>query len=92
MTALTTDSDTGPDSDRNNRPPKQVIPRVFHAPDPLGSEPSFPPESLGPGEHTEMIRRIFAQRHVRPSERPCPTETTFRMGPRTLILHHSPST
>ena len=43
MTALTTDSDSGPDSDRDNRPPRQVIPRVFHAPDPLGLAPSFPP-------------------------------------------------
>ena len=47
MTALTTDSGTGLDSpgksDRGNRPPRQVIPRVFHAPDPLCSAPSFPP-------------------------------------------------
>ena len=47
MTALTTDSDTGPDSpgtsDRGNRPPRQVTPRVFHAPDPPGSAPSSTP-------------------------------------------------
>ena len=50
MTALTTDSDTGPDSpgtsDRGNRPPRQIIPRVFHAPDPLGSAPPSPPPDL----------------------------------------------
>ena len=47
MTALTTDRNTGPDSpgisNRRNRPPRQVIPRVFHAPDSLGSAPSLPP-------------------------------------------------
>ena len=47
MPALTTYSDTGPDppgvSDRGKRPPRQVTPRVFHAADPLGSAPPFPP-------------------------------------------------
>ena len=95
MTALTTDSDTGPDSlgtsDRGNRPARQLIPRVFHAPDPLSSAPSFPPRiALTRGTHPN-IHCTFAQRHDRPSGRPCPTETTFRMGPRTLSLHHSPS-
>ena len=81
MTALTTDSDTGPDSpgtsDRGNRPPRQVTPRVFHAPDHLGSAPSFPPRIDRPGDHTEMNCRIFAQRHGRPSERPCPRNPPF---------------
>ena len=70
MTALTTDSDSGPDSDRDNRPPRQVIPRVFHAPDPLGSAPPFPPVSLGPGEDTKMTRCIVALRRGQLSARP----------------------
>ncbi|CAN0248323.1 unnamed protein product [Ascophyllum nodosum] len=69
MTALTTDSDSGPDSDRDNRPPRQVLPRVFHAPDPLGSTPSFPPRISRPEEHTLMTRCIVAPRHGRLSER-----------------------
>ena len=52
----------------------------------------IPPRIARPGAHTEMIRRIFVQRHGRPSERPCPTKTTFWSGPRTLSLHRSPST
>ena len=52
MTALTTDSDTGPDSpgasDRGKRPPRQVTPRVVHVPDPLCSVPSFPPRIARP--------------------------------------------
>ena len=46
MVALTTESDTGPDSpgetDRDKRPPRQVSLRVFHAPDPHGIAPPFP--------------------------------------------------
>ena len=41
--------------------------------------------------HVEMIRNISLQRHDRPSERACPTETSFRTGPRTPSLHCSPS-
>ena len=52
MTALTTDSDTRPDSpgdtDRDKRPPRQVTPRVFHAPDPLSLAPPFPPRIARP--------------------------------------------
>ena len=65
MTALTTDSDSGPDSDWDNRPPRQVIPRVFHAPDPLGSTPSFPPRiSRTRGTHRNDSL------HCRPETRP----------------------
>ena len=45
--ALTTDSDTGPDSSgetaRDKQPPRQVAPSVFHAPDPPGVAPPFQP-------------------------------------------------
>ena len=60
MTVLTTNSDTGPGSpgtsDPGNRPPRQVTPCVFYAPDPLGSAPSFPPGNESP--------------HLRPETRP----------------------
>ena len=52
MTALTTDSESGPDSDRDNRPPRQVIPRVFHAPDPLDPASSSPPPNLSDPRNT----------------------------------------
>ena len=65
MTALTTDSDSGPDSDRDNRPPRQVIRRVFHAPDPLSSAPPFPPRISGTrGTHRNDLL------HRRPETRP----------------------
>ena len=65
MTALNTDSDSGPDSDRDNRPPRQVIPRVFHAPVPLGLAPSFPPRI----SRTREIHRNDSL-HLRPETRP----------------------
>ena len=70
MTALTTDSDSGPDSDRDNRPSRQVIPLVFTPPTPSVPHRHSPPVSLGPGEHTVMTRCIVALRHGRLSERP----------------------
>ena len=59
MTALMTDSDTGPDSprgtDRDNRHLRQISPRVYHASDPNdGTVPSFPPR----------IARIRGQRRI----------------------------
>ena len=52
MTALTTDSDTGPDTPgdtgRDKRPPRQVPPRVFHAPDTPGLAPPSPPRIARP--------------------------------------------
>ena len=65
MTALTTDSDSEPDSDRDHRPLRQVIPRVFHAPDPIGSAPSSPPRiSRTRGPHRNDLL------HLRPETRP----------------------
>ena len=65
MTALTTGNKTGPDSDRDNRPPRQVITRVFHAPDPLGSAPSSTPRiSRTRGTHRNDPP------HLRPETRP----------------------
>ena len=79
MTVLTTDSDTGPDSpwtsDRGNRPPRQVTPRVFHAPDPLGFAPSFPPR---------IARTRGSHRNESPHLRP---ETRSALG--APMLHKS---
>ena len=95
MAALTTESDTGPDSlgetDPDKRPPMQVSPRVFHAPDPPGiAPPPPPPGSHDPGAHVELIRLATLRRYNRSSERPCPTQTTFQTGTRTPLLRRSP--
>ena len=69
MAALTTDSDTEPDSpgetDRNKRQPRQVTPRVFHVPDPPGFAPPFPARIVRP----RGTRRNDSQ-HLSPETRP----------------------
>ena len=85
MTALTTDSDTRPGSpgtsDRENRPPRQVLPRVFHALDPMGSAPSSPPRiSRTCGTHRNDSP------HIHPGTRPnlgahMPHENHLSSGP-----------
>ena len=76
MAALTTDSDTGPDSpgemDRDKRPPMQVSPRVFHAPDTAGIAPPFPPpiarprgtRRIDPPRHSSAIQPILSSAHT----------------------------
>ena len=69
MTALTTDSDTGPDSpgtsDRGNRPQRQVTPRVLHAPDSLGSPPSFLPRiARARGTHRNDSPRLSPKKRL----------------------------
>ena len=71
MAALTTDSDTVPDSlgetDRDKRAPWQVFPRVCHAPDPPGIAPPSPPQiarprgtpRLDPPRHSPAIQPIL---------------------------------
>ena len=70
MTALTTDSDTRPDSlrgtDRNNRHLRQVSPRVYHARNLLdGTAPPFPPESPDLGAIVDLLRLTIPQRNDR---------------------------
>ena len=95
MTALTTDSDTGPDSpgetDQDKRPPRQVFPRVFHAPDPPGVAPPFPPRiarpqgtrRTGPPCHSSAIQPILGA--------PTPHGNHFRTETPTTHLSRSPS-
>ena len=71
MAALTTTSDTGPDSpaetDRYKRPPRQASPWVLHAPDPPGIAPLFPPRiarprgtrGIDPPCHSSAIQSIL---------------------------------
>ena len=63
MAALTTDSDTGPgspgESNRDKRQPRQLTPRVFHAPDPPGFAPPFPPLIARPrGTHRNNSQHL----------------------------------
>ena len=94
MAALTTDSDTGPDSlrgtDRDNRHLRQVFPRVYHAPNPLDGKA---PPSLPRIARSRENRRITSSRHRQRDSRlyKCPrsVETPFRTRPPTPASRHS---
>ena len=92
MTALTTDSDTRPDSprgtDRDNRHLGQVSPRVYNAPDPNdGTVPPSPPRIARPRGN----RRIVSPRHL-PARKPALEPPTLRGDPILDETPHPPLT